>query len=206
MKDTKLQKYADIQAMVQQEIRSLFGPLYSQYAKQFGVNKVPTHTHNGTDAVRISEADLQKNIKFGAGLNTQASETFYLKAIPNLSYITMYGFAANNLSVAATKRVISNGHAAFGRCFAYDTVGATVTPSTSQVGIPIIQGANGMFVDSTSLANNRVSFSDENIFYATDSAGTVVASLKVDSYENGILQITSVLATDWQIFFHIIMS
>ena len=60
MKDTKLQKYADIQAMVQQEIRSMFGPLYSQYAKQFGVNKVPTHTHNGTDAVRISEADLQK--------------------------------------------------------------------------------------------------------------------------------------------------
>lgn len=47
---TNLQKYAEIQAMVQKDARDIAEQVYKQNAAQFGVAKVPLHYHNGSDA------------------------------------------------------------------------------------------------------------------------------------------------------------
>lgn len=197
---TKLQKYEEMQAMVRKEVETMFPNLFKQYATQFGVNKTPTHTHNGTDSVQIQEVNVIKNIKYNFGIQINTEETFYIKAIPNLKSITFLGFAANNVSVAATKRGIVNGKAVFGKCFEFDSAGSTVTPTSSLIGKEISQGSNYMFVDSTSLANNRVGFDSTLLVRVADNTATDVATLEVVSYNGKVIGITSTLESDWQIF------
>lgn len=95
--------------MVQQEIRSMFGPLYSQYAKQFGVNKTPTHTHDGVNTVRINESDLIRNIKYHSTLGSIEDETFTLKGLPNANRIDFNGYAINGLTTVTFTGTLSSG-------------------------------------------------------------------------------------------------
>jgi len=55
---TKLEQYADIQALVRKEIETMFPQLYSQQATKYGVAKVPLHVHNGFDAPQIKASDV----------------------------------------------------------------------------------------------------------------------------------------------------
>jgi len=210
MNNSNLQKYQDVQAGVQKEIETMFPKLFKQYATQFGVNKTPTHTHNGTDSVRINEVDLVGNVKYGFGIQgiySGAPEVIQMRAIPNMSKITLFGFGANNVSGPATKRALFNGHAAFGRCFTFDDPGALVTPTIPVQGINLLQGGNGYYTDSTDVAKTRVSFSNENIIYVTDDSGSAILTMTIDSYDQNVIQLTlDITNADWQIFFSIIMS
>lgn len=69
---TKLEKYADIQAMVQQEIRTMFSQLYSQEATKYGVAKVPLHRHNGADAPTIGDGSINNFVQLPATESTPA--------------------------------------------------------------------------------------------------------------------------------------
>lgn len=56
--NTPLGQYADIQALVQKEIQTMFPALYTQYATKYGVAEVPLHKHNGADAPILTAQSL----------------------------------------------------------------------------------------------------------------------------------------------------
>jgi len=55
---TKLEQYAEMQALVQKEIETQFPKLYQQYATKYGVASVPLHTHNGVDSPTIGNESV----------------------------------------------------------------------------------------------------------------------------------------------------
>ena len=50
MDKSKMEKYAEIQAMVQKEARDIAEQVYKENANRYGVAKVPLHYHNGIDS------------------------------------------------------------------------------------------------------------------------------------------------------------
>ncbi len=53
-----LDKYADIQAMVQKDARDIASQVYRELGSQYGVPEVPYHIHMGTDSPKINYNDL----------------------------------------------------------------------------------------------------------------------------------------------------
>lgn len=58
MDKTKLEQYAEIQAMVQKEARDIAEQVYQEKAAQFGVPKVAVHIHNGVDSPMIPGSNI----------------------------------------------------------------------------------------------------------------------------------------------------
>lgn len=196
---TRMAKYAEIQAMVQKEARDVATRVYEELGTKYGVAQVPVHTHNGIDSSRVSQVDLIQNIKYASLLTIDSSTTFIVRNIPNISRLSFSGFAANNAGGgAATERAIINGETYFGKCYNLSGTGVSGVITTNVTGTPIVQGSNYMYVDSTSLANNRVGATNLYFVYAGNTAAGVV-QLTVDSYRNDSLTLTSVLAAGWQI-------
>lgn len=187
--------------MDKQEIQNLIQDGIKDYMTkaQYSVTKIPSHVHNGTDSNRISQSDVVPGIKYNFGFTEDTSETITIKNIQNPTRISFFGFSANNADASpATKRAILNGEVNFGKVHTFSVANTVLTP-TANAPVPFGQSANGMYVDSTSLANNRVSTSRAHFAYVTDSSGTVVSSLSLDSYINNTLTITAVVDTNWKI-------
>ncbi len=206
MNKTKLQQYQEIQALVQKEARDVATKVYKELATQYGVNKSPIHYHDGVDLPPIYQKDIVNNVKYNLGIDVVGSGSVEIRAVPNLNKLILTGFAANNVSVSpATKRAIVNGNAAFGKCFVFNSSGV-VSPTTSITGIKLVQTSNYLYVDSTTLTNNRTGFAPNKLVEVKDQTGATVASLVIDSYEKGLIQLTSVLATDWRMTFSLMIS
>lgn len=60
MDKTKLEKYAEIQAMVQKEARDIAMQVYKEQATKYGVASVAFHTHNNVDSPRLSSGSIQE--------------------------------------------------------------------------------------------------------------------------------------------------
>jgi len=56
--NTRMEKYAEIQAMVQKEARDIATQVYKQMGTQYGVSKVPLHYHNGIDSPQLIRPDV----------------------------------------------------------------------------------------------------------------------------------------------------
>lgn len=59
MDQTKLEKYAEIQAMVKKEARDIAMQVYSEMATQYGVAVVPTHSHNNVDSNQLFPSSIK---------------------------------------------------------------------------------------------------------------------------------------------------
>jgi len=206
-----LKLYTKIQELVKNEARQVATEVYNKLGTKFGVAEIPTHTHNGVDSNQIPYKNLVQGNKYGSTLIEDVSETVTIGGIFNPTRIIFQGFAANNADgTPATKRAIINGEINFGQCFEFTDMTPPYTVSTSGAGKPFYQSSNSMYIDSTTLANNRVSsssgaglgISDTAFFiYSTDNTGAVVASAQAISYNNqlGLLTITFVVGTNWKI-------
>lgn len=62
MEKTKLEKYAEIQPMVQKEVRDIATQVYKEMAAKYGVAEVPYHEHNGVDSAKIPPSSLTSYI------------------------------------------------------------------------------------------------------------------------------------------------
>lgn len=189
-----------MQAMVQQEIRTMFPDLFKkQTQSQYNINKIPTHTHNGLDSVRIKQIDMLQNVKYNAFFIENTVETFQFINIPSLSRIDFLGFAANNADGSpATKRAVCNGLGNFGTCLRFSGSGSTISLQTSGPGTPFVQSANFMYTDSTDLTKARVGATNEFFVYVTDGT-TEVATIKILSYQNNSITMEVNLDTNWKI-------
>lgn len=76
MEDSKLEKYAEIQALVQKEARVIATQVYKELGAQYAVPKVPVHIHNGIDAPKIPGSSVQTFIAIpgtGDGVFSESS-------------------------------------------------------------------------------------------------------------------------------------
>lgn len=105
--------------------------------------------------------------------------------------------ATADLIIGASLRAILNGEINFGTCFQFNDLIPPITVQTNGPGIPFVQSANAMYVDSTTLSKNRVSSSATDFIYSTDDTASIFARATLISYDNllGILTITFELAT-----------
>ena len=62
-----------------------------------------------------------------------------------------------------------------------------------------VQGSNYLYIDTTSLSNTRVGATSEYLVRVADNSSTEVATLKLDTYSNGLLTLTVTLAEFWRI-------
>lgn len=60
--ESKLQKYAEIQALVKKDIDSLFPTLYKKYATRFGVSNIALHRHNGSDSQKVDFENIVNRV------------------------------------------------------------------------------------------------------------------------------------------------
>lgn len=112
MEPTKLEKYAEIQAMVRKEARDIATQVYKELGTKFGVPSVPLHVHNGSDAPKIPSSSManfisidgtpggvfSQSILAGQFVNTQNGifpnpPTTYIQQVP-----IIYGFGVGAAS------------------------------------------------------------------------------------------------------------
>lgn len=213
MEDKSLDNYMKIAGFVQKEATDIATQVYNKLGTKYNVAEVPTHTHNGVDSVQIPYKNIIQGDKYTTLLVSEVSDiptsTFTIGGISNPTRIVFQGFAANNADgTPATKRAILNGEINFGSCFEFTDLTPPIVVATSGAGKPFIQSCNSMYVDSTTLANNRVSATSGAgtsasafFIYSTDNTGTVFASAQATNYNNqlGILTINIVLGTNVKI-------
>jgi hypothetical protein len=162
--------------MDESKIRQIFQSELKNYSTQnmYSSSRIPVHIHNGIDSVKISESDLIRSNKFITSLVTTlvtgGTEIDTLTSIPNINRVTFMGFAADNASGSATKRVIINGQAEIGQCYFTDST--HTIPDTQN----IIQMSNFMYVNSTDLTKNRVGSTGEVFCAATDEYSSVTTT------------------------------
>lgn len=190
--------------MNEQDINNLIKKGIDDYMneKQYEVSKIPAHTHNGVDTVRIDAVNINQNVKYNTFIVSDTSETFVITNVfPNIGKVIFQGFAANNKSAPATKRAIVNGEAQFGNCFQFSGSGSNIALNGITIPIPIICSTNSFYVDTTDLTKTRVAAANEGslIAYIVDDSATEIVTLEVVSYANNAITFTTTLAVDWKL-------
>lgn len=135
-----------IRNIVNQEIHSYMD------RKQFSVSKIPSHTHNGTDTVRIKQTDVVQSPKYVTELIENVSETFTITNIPNLSSLT-FSAIAYDTSVSPHKiKASSWGEAVFGQCLSFSGSGTVISVSNALPipGVHFIQTSTSTYLEKTS--------------------------------------------------------
>jgi len=186
------------EAIMEQKIRQVAETVYDEKLarSQYNVSKIAFHTHNGTDSAQIFQKDIILNIKNHTQFISEDNETVRFRNVPNLTNITLTGFAANNKVAPATKRSIINGQAYFGRCYAFTGSGTTFDLASTVTGIPFIQTSNSMFSD-VAVPGNRVSLAPY-LAYTTDGTNDLVIA-EILSYDNGYVVMQFTYALNWKL-------
>lgn len=199
-----------LQAMIENIATQVANKVYDSKGTKWGVASVPTHTHDGVDSVQLSERNIKTGQKNVSGFVFDTSETIVIRGlnISNMKRLVFYGFAANNADGSpATLRAIINGEIQFGRCYEFSGDGTgTIEVTTNGAGSLFIQISNSMYVDSTTLANNRVSYTDTGVAIAVDNSSNIVVLLTLDSYTDNSMTFTCTLASNWKLQGNIIIS
>ncbi len=184
----------------EQKIREIAQGVYAenQTKGQFSPLKIPAHSHNGLDNLRVSEVNLINRPSFAVFFTSYTSEIFQIINVPNPVGFTFYGFAANNAGGgSASQRAVVSGYASFGNGTRFSsTDGNSFSTLTANTGIAqnILQGSSSMFLNG---AVSRVGASSLNFAYVTDGGDIVRAT--VIRYDSGSITIETVLAPGWQI-------
>lgn len=184
--DVKMRKIADEQILAYMA------------RKQFETSKIPIHEHNGIDTVKIKERNIVSNDKISTFLIVDTTETFSIINLPNAKSVKFTGFAANNATDPATKRCIINGGIELGPTYGFSGTGSTISYDNN-IPVPFIQYSNAMYVDSTTLANNRVSSTNQYFAYATDEGANVLLSAELTSATQTSMTMTITLAATWKL-------
>lgn len=192
--------------ILEQKIRQISEQVYAEKTlkSKYGVSQVPFHTHNGTDSIRINEKDVTLSVRNYVRLIADENGTFSIKNIPNVSTINLQGFAANNADGSpATERAIINGIAKFGRCYNFSGTAPTIDANSNVQGIPFVQSSNSMYTDEGG-PSFRVAVGP--LFaYVTSGSGDKVL-FTINSYNNGEINVTVVLDTNWKLQVDLIFS
>lgn len=212
---SKLEKYSDIQALVQKEIQAQFPKLYAQEATKYGVAKTPLHRHNGLDSPRIKEWDIESSLcasgrltmstaqqRYYIGLNTKPGSAF------KPSSVRFNGIVVYPSTSSPTRRALICGDAYIGSSFYLQpaTSSSAVVGGTPQV---VVQSSSYLLINGSGAPATQAQSSEGHIVSVTFD-GDIVARLTIpdlgqfglneEPIQGGSLVVyTTVLETDWHI-------
>lgn len=186
--------------MNEEQIRQIAKDVYNELGTKFGVASVPAHIHDGVDTNQITQKNVIQNPCYATFITENVSETFTITNVPNLRQATFTGIAYDSSATPATKKGLVTGTATFDNTFSIVGAGTTVFPDTS-IANAYVQTANCIYVDTSALNKTTVSTVGGTttgfIVRVENDLAAVVASLQIISYFNGVLAITSSVATNW---------
>lgn len=201
MIDSKSQQYTELRNLIRKEIEELVPKIYDKLATAYDIpSSIPFHVHNGVDSPQINSVNIVNNIKYQSGITDSnvtggtVTSTATLSKVPNISTITLSGFAANNAGGgAATKKALITGHAEFGKTYVVSSAPSTLNPQQ------FFQYSNSIYIDTASLANTTVNTNSIRLVSVVNQASSTISEVNITSYRDGTLTITSILAAGWQL-------
>lgn len=101
-KESKMEKYADIQALVKKEIETQFPKLYDQYAGKYAKAQTPLHRHNGSDSPVLQPTAVN-------GFNPLPGVESGILASENITGGRQYYFNAGDFATSAILPANFNG-------------------------------------------------------------------------------------------------
>jgi len=182
-KQTKLQQYAEIQAMVQKEIKTMFPTLYSQEATKYGVASVPLHEHNGFDSNKISQANVTPALRASGNITMRTTETRYTLGLPfNPTMLTFYGnvvhydtpFDPTTINI----RAFVYGSACLGPSYYFQPQSGTSVKTGGPIQ-NVIQSNASLLTSESALTNFTAVASEGHLVRVTNALGTIVASATI---------------------------
>lgn len=206
-----MQKYADIQALVQQEIAAQFPKLYDQYATKFGVAQTPLHTHNGIDSNKVSEADLVPKMAASGSITMSTNGRRYvLELTGSPTNVQFYGNAVHRTGGSIDVRAFCVGSARLGPAYFFQPLDSS-TVSPSRVIGNVIQ-SSAFFLGVGGLSASFLTQADEGhlVSVVYPNGSTIVAratipnpwtgpNLTTQGYGVGFLYVDVELAAGWEI-------
>lgn len=201
-KQTKLEKYADLQPLIDQRARQIAQEEIAKYAQKqkFNVAKVPLHYHNGTDSPNIPSSSVVPGSRGLANI-TMATDgrTYRIGLNFKGSSVKFTGVAVAGGPI--NKRAHCVGFAELGAgtfMFVDDGDGNSVSPERNTR--PFIQGSSSITINSSGMTPTFAAIaSEENIIYVVDAGGGQAAVGTIVGYGTGYIDIQVQLASGWSI-------
>lgn len=184
----------EIIALIRQEIFK-----DSNKSRFIGVQSIQDHIHNGVDAPKINQDNLENGTATNSVIVMNENETFQLRNVKGISRLTFHGFAANNADgSAATQRVLINGTVVFGVCSRFTGAGNEIRPDGSSNETPFTQGCSYMYtlnqVDTIRVGATSDAFAVGAVSVTDPEAKAYVVGVSIDS-----ITIKVELKPNWQI-------
>ena len=189
--------------MTEQEIRKI---VQEEIEKEYraGDPHVPTHHHDGTDNIRISQSDIIPLTTVNGTIDMASATTYslYLSSINGSpSSVTFYGGAKHPSATKQHSMIIGNAQLGINQQFQppvpANNRAVTMTGSKTTT---IIQGSAFMYINNTDLTKNVVGNSQGHIIYTFDDSGTDLIVADITAYSNSVITINvSTLASGWTI-------
>jgi len=198
-KQSPMDIYAQIQALVQKEARDQALKVYKEQGNRYGIAKVPLHYHNNIDSPNIpSQSIIQGARVCGDITMAQANVTYQIATPFKPRSIIFNGIVYNNSGVGITIRALVNGRAELGTSYYLQPGTATTVIAGTQLE-KVIQSYAMLLVDSSGANKNAALANDQHIISVTYN-GTIVARATVTGYSNGYVNVyTDTLGAGWEI-------
>lgn len=213
-----LDKYADIQALVQKEATDIARKVYKEEANKYKIaQEVPLHRHNGFDAPKVKIQDLEGMMGTSGSIEMSTTNTRYflgLNAATGFgitpSSVRFNGCAFRNPGGGIDVRSMVVGDAFIGTSFYYQPESST---SVTIGGKPqvVVQSSTALTLNHTGSGNPSIlTVSEGHIVSVEFPANTVVARATIPDLaqnagadaspiQNGTLAIDVTLASGWSI-------
>ena len=169
-----------------------------------GKPKIPTHRHDGVDNLKVNQKDIEPNLRANGSITFSRSTIYTINISSNATSISFNGTAFNaSDSFSATVVAFVVGNCQLGKSYQFQ-------PGTSSSVIPgpiqnLIQCSSSVSVNKAVLTSSRADVSQGHLVYVT-LAGSIVAMATVTSFSNTSIQITTSLASGWNIVGNYIVS
>lgn len=200
---TSLEKYAEIQAMVQKEARDVATQVYKELGTRTGVAVVPLHIHNGVDTPKIPQSSIIPNLRALGSITMSTDGTRYSLGLTfTPTQVWFLGNAIHRTGGSIDIRAQVQGTAQIGPSYFFQPHSATAVTAGSNIH-PVVQGSSYFLVDSsTSPVTVRTAASEDHLVsvnYPTSVDIAARATVPDNWGGNGELFVDVTLGTDWEI-------
>ncbi len=162
-----------------------------------GAPKVPPHTHNGVDNLKINQTNINPGPRFNGTIDMAQSTTYTIPLNGAPTSVTFYGGALNLSGSGKHAMVVGNAQI---RGFSYQFQPGTSTSVTlNNVVANVIQGSASILIDDSEVNNTVIRNSEDHIVYVEDISNTLVALATITSYSSSKLSILVELESGWSI-------
>lgn len=208
---TPLEKYQEIQAMVQKDARDQATKVYKELGTRTGVARVPLHIHNGVDTPRIPQDSVIPNLRASGSITMATDDTRYRLGITFAPRaVSFNGIAIHRTGGTIDIRVHINGDAQLGPSYYFQPQSGTSVITGGPI-YNVIQSSNALLIDSSVNPPVVRAIVSEGHLVSVEYGGVVARAtipnlstgvgdgLTDKGYGEGYVFVDVTLADDWEI-------